>query len=99
MQAAAQSVLAAGRAKGGPYARAGQSSLAPEGEAIGIELEPAAGFRRAKALPSQSTAHLAAVYRRSRLNRLRSGVGMPRNGNWLRIYAFIGAVFRGLAPR
>ena len=48
IQAAAQSVLTVGRIKGKPYTRAivqGKNNLAPEGQAIGFELDPATGFR------------------------------------------------------
>ena len=47
IQAAARSVLTVGRIKGQPYARAiaqGKNNLAPEGKAIGFELDPEKGF-------------------------------------------------------
>jgi len=48
IQAAARSVLTVGRVKSKPYTRAvvqGKNNLAPEGQAIGFELDPAMGFR------------------------------------------------------
>jgi hypothetical protein len=48
IQAAARSVLTVGRIKGKPFTRAivqGKNNLAPEGQAIGFELDPATGFR------------------------------------------------------
>ena len=54
IQAAARSVLTVGRIKGKPYTRAivqGKNNLAPEGQAIGFELDPAAGFRWIGTLP------------------------------------------------
>jgi hypothetical protein len=48
IQAAARSVLTVGRIKGKPYTRAivqGKNNLAPEGQAIGFELDPVSGFR------------------------------------------------------
>ena len=54
IQAAARSVLTVGRLKGQPYTRAivqGKNNLAPEGAAIGFELDPKTGFRWAGALP------------------------------------------------
>jgi RecA-family ATPase len=48
IQAAARSVLTVGRIKGKPYTRAiaqGKNNLAPEGAAIGFELDPQTGFR------------------------------------------------------
>jgi archaellum biogenesis ATPase FlaH len=48
IQAAARSVLTVGRVKGKPYTRAiaqGKNNLAPEGQALGFELDPATGFR------------------------------------------------------
>ncbi len=54
IQAAARSVLTVGRIKGQPYTRAivqGKNNLAPEGAAIGFELDPKTGFRWAGALP------------------------------------------------
>lgn len=54
IQAAARSVLTVGRIKGKPYTRAivqGKNNLAPEGAAIGFELDPAAGFRWIGTLP------------------------------------------------
>ena len=54
IQAAARSVLTVGRIKGKPYTRAivqGKNNLAPEGAAIGFELDPATGFRWIGTLP------------------------------------------------
>jgi nucleotide-binding universal stress UspA family protein len=54
IQAAARSVLTVGRIKGQPYTRAivqGKNNLAPEGEAIGFELDPATGFRWIGVIP------------------------------------------------
>jgi hypothetical protein len=54
IQAAARSVLTVGRIKGKPYTRAivqGKNNLAPEGQAIGFELDPATGFRWIGTLP------------------------------------------------
>ena len=54
IQAAARSVLTVGRVKGKPYTRAivqGKNNLAPEGAAIGFELDPATGFRWIGTLP------------------------------------------------
>ena len=54
IQAAARSVLTVGRIKGKPYTRAivqGKINLAPEGAAIGFELDPATGFRWIGTLP------------------------------------------------
>ena len=54
IQAAARSVLTVGRIKGKPYTRAivqGKNNLAPEGQAIGFELDPQAGFRWIGTLP------------------------------------------------
>ncbi len=48
IQAAARSVLTVGRIKGKQYTRAivqGKNNLAPEGQAIGFELDPQTGFR------------------------------------------------------
>ncbi len=48
IQAAARSVLTVGRIKGKQYTRAivqGKNNLAPEGQAIGFELDPQSGFR------------------------------------------------------
>jgi hypothetical protein len=48
IQAAARSVLTVGRIGGKPYTKAiaqGKNNLAPEGKAIGFELDPQAGFR------------------------------------------------------
>ncbi|MCL2817381.1 MAG: AAA family ATPase [Clostridiales bacterium] len=48
IQAAARSVLTVGRIKDKPFTRAivqGKNNLAPEGKAIGFELDPATGFR------------------------------------------------------
>lgn len=53
IQAAARSVLTVGRIKGKPYTRAivqGKNNLAPEGAAIGFELDPATGFRDRKSV-------------------------------------------------
>ena len=54
IQAAARSVLTVGRIKGKPYTRAivqGKNNLAPEGQAIGFELDPATGFQWIGTLP------------------------------------------------
>lgn len=54
IQAAARSVLTVGRIKGKPYTRAiaqGKNNLAPEGQSIGFELDPAMGFRWIGTLP------------------------------------------------
>lgn len=54
IQAAARSVLTVGRIKGKPYTRAivqGKNNLAPEGAAIGFELDPEEGFRWIGTLP------------------------------------------------
>ncbi len=54
IQAAARSVLTIGRVKGSPYTRAivqGKNNLAPEGKAIGFELDPVTGFRWLGTLP------------------------------------------------
>jgi hypothetical protein len=54
IQAAARSVLTVGRIKGKPYTRAivqGKNNLAPEGQAIGFELNPETGFRWIGTLP------------------------------------------------
>jgi len=54
IQAAARSVLTVGRIKGKPYTRAivqGKNNLAPEGQSIGFELDPATGFRWIGAIP------------------------------------------------
>ena len=54
IQAAARSVLTVGRVKGKPYTRAivqGKNNLAPEGQAIGFELDPLTGFRWIGTLP------------------------------------------------
>jgi len=54
IQAAARSVLTVGRIKGKPYTRAivqGKNNLAPEGQAIGFELDPSTGFRWIGTLP------------------------------------------------
>ncbi|MDL2324646.1 AAA family ATPase [Ruminococcaceae bacterium OttesenSCG-928-A16] len=54
IQAAARSVLTVGRVKGKPYTRAivqGKNNLAPEGAAIGFELDPVEGFRWIGTLP------------------------------------------------
>ena len=54
IQAAARSVLTVGRVKGKKYTRAiaqGKNNLAPEGETIGFELDPATGFRWLGVLP------------------------------------------------
>lgn len=54
IQAAARSVLTVGRIKGKPYTRAivqGKNNLAPEGAAIGFELDPETGFRWIGTLP------------------------------------------------
>lgn len=54
IQAAARSVLTVGRIKGQPYTRAivqGKNNLAPEGQAIGFELDPKTGFRWIGTLP------------------------------------------------
>jgi archaellum biogenesis ATPase FlaH len=54
IQAAARSVLTVGRIKGKPYTRAivqGKNNLAPEGQAIGFELDPATGFRWIGTIP------------------------------------------------
>ena len=54
IQAAARSVLTVGRIKGKPYTRAivqGKNNLAPEGKAIGFELDPATGFRWIGTIP------------------------------------------------
>jgi len=54
IQAAARSVLTVGRIKGKPYTRAivqGKNNLAPEGQAIGFELDPQTGFRWIGTLP------------------------------------------------
>jgi len=54
IQAAARSVLTVGRIKGKQYTRAivqGKNNLAPEGQAIGFELDPATGFRWIGTLP------------------------------------------------
>jgi len=48
IQAAARSVLTVGRVKGKPHTRAivqGKNNLAPEGQAIGFELNPQTGFQ------------------------------------------------------
>jgi RecA-family ATPase len=53
IQAAARSVLTVGRIKGKKYLRAiaqGKNNLAPEGQTIGFELDPDAGFRWAGTL-------------------------------------------------
>ena len=54
IQAAARSVLTVGRVKGKPYTRAivqGKNNLAPEGQAIGFELDPATGFQWIGVMP------------------------------------------------
>lgn len=54
IQAAARSVLTVGRIKGQPYTRAivqGKNNLAPEGAAIGFELDPDTGFKWVGVLP------------------------------------------------
>jgi len=54
IQAAARSVLTVGRIKGKPYLRAfaqGKNNLAPEGQSIAFELDPANGFRWVGAYP------------------------------------------------
>ena len=54
IQAAARSVLTVGRIKGKPYTRAivqGKNNLAPEGQAIGFELDPTTGFRWIGVMP------------------------------------------------
>ena len=54
IQAAARSVLTIGRIKDKPYTRAiaqGKNNLAPEGQSIGFELDPATGFRWLGVIP------------------------------------------------
>jgi len=54
IQAAARSVLTVGRIKGKQYTRAivqGKNNLAPEGQAIGFELDPETGFKWLGVLP------------------------------------------------
>ncbi len=54
IQAAARSVLTVGRIQGKQYTRAivqGKNNLAPEGQAIGFELDPDSGFRWLGVLP------------------------------------------------
>ena len=76
--AAARSVLTVGRVKGKPYTRAivqGKNNLAPEGQAIGFELDPATGFQWIGVMPITIDELL------SKLKLLNCKKAMPSYGN------------------
>ena len=78
IQAAARSVLTVGRIKGKPYTRAivqGKNNLAPEGQAIGFELDPTTGFRWIGVMPITIDELL------SKLKLLNCKKAMPSYGN------------------
>ncbi len=84
IQAAARSVLTVGRIKGKPTLRAfaqGKSNLAPEGQSIAFELDPAHGFRWVGAYPVTVDELLGCVARATVAERAQNLIRTELAGN------------------